>query len=63
MIVDFADVNKAVWVLPPGQSGHPGSHHYSDGIKPWQNVKYYPMLWDWEHIRASQEGELQLTTE
>lgn len=60
MIVDFADVNRAVWVLPPGQSGHPGSPHYSDGIQPWLNLEYHPMLWDWDDIRAAQEGTLQL---
>jgi len=60
MIVDFADVNRAVWILPPGQSGHPGSPHYSDGIEPWLNVEYHPMLWDWNQIRANQEGTLQL---
>jgi len=60
MIVDFADLNSAVWVLPPGQSGHPGSPHYRDGIKPWQNVEYRPMLWDWDRIRSEQEGTLWL---
>lgn len=60
MIVDFADVNRAVCVLPPGQSGHPGSPHYSDGIQPWLNLEYHPMLWDWDQIRANQEGTLQL---
>ena len=60
MIVDFADLNRAVWVLPPGQSGHPGSPHYSDGIQPWLKVEYHPMLWSWDRIRAEQEGTLQL---
>ncbi len=60
MIVDFADLNRAVWVLPPGQSGHPGSPHYSDGIQPWLNLEYHPMLWDWDHIQANQECTLQL---
>jgi penicillin amidase len=60
MIVDFADVNHACWVLPPGQSGHPGSPHYSDGIQPWLNMQYHPMLWDRADIRAHQEGTLEL---
>lgn len=60
MILDFADLNRSVWVLPPGQSGHPGSRHYSDGIEPWLNVEYRPMLWDWGDIRANEEGTLQL---
>jgi len=60
MIVDFADVDSAVWILPPGQSGHPGSSHYSDNIQPWLNVQYHPMMWDWDRIRANQEGTLWL---
>ena len=50
----------ALWVLSPGQSGHPGSAHYGDGIRPWLNMEYHPMMWDWERIRASQEGTLWL---
>ena len=61
MILDFADINRSLWILPPGQSGHPGSPHYSDGIQPWLNVEYYPMYWDWGDIRANQEGTLRLT--
>jgi penicillin amidase len=60
MILDLADVSHAYWILPPGQSGHPGSPHYSDGIQPWLNMQYHPMLWDWADIRAHQEGTLEL---
>ena len=60
MIVDFADVDGAVWILPPGQSGHPGSPHYSDNIQPWLNLEYHPMLWNWDRIKANQEGTLWL---
>jgi penicillin amidase len=63
MIVDFADFNRSVWVLPPGQSGHPGSPHYNDGIQPWLNLEYWPMLWDWKSIRTNEEGTLQLLPE
>ena len=60
MVLDFADLKHAWWVLPPGQSGHPGSPHYSDGIQPWLKVKHYPMLWDWTEIKENQEGTLRL---
>jgi len=63
MIIDLADINRSIWILPPGQSGHPGSPHYSDGIQPWLNQEYFPMFWDWDDIRANQEGTLQLTPE
>jgi len=60
MIVDFADLDSAVWVLPPGQSGHPGSPHYDDNIQPWLNLDYHPLFWNWERIRENQEGTLWL---
>lgn len=60
MIVDFADVDSAVWILPPGQSGHPGSPHYNDNIQPWLNLEYRPMFWNWDRIRENQEGTLWL---
>ena len=63
MIIDFADLDKAVWILPPGQSGHPGSPHYADGIEPWLNVEYRPMIWNWNHVKANQEGTLWLLRE
>jgi acyl-homoserine lactone acylase PvdQ len=58
MIIDFADPDKSVWMLPPGQSGHPGSPHYADGIEPWLDVEYRPMIWNWKRVKASQEGTL-----
>lgn len=60
MILDFADLAHGWWVLPPGQSGVPGSPHYRDGIAPWRSVKYHPLLWDWGEIKAAQEGTLRL---
>jgi len=60
MVLDFSDLKHAWWVLPPGQSGHPGSPHYGDGIEPWAKVKHYPMLWDWTEIKENQEGTLRL---
>ncbi len=60
MLVDFADLDSALWVLPPGQSGHPGSPHYSDHIRPWLEVDYHPMLWNWQRIKSESEGTIWL---
>lgn len=60
MLLDFADLKHGWWILPPGQSGHPGSPHYRDGIEPWLKGKYWPMLWDWQEIKSNQEGTLRL---
>lgn len=35
---------KAFAVYPGGQSGNPGSLHYSDMIDHWANGKYFPLL-------------------
>jgi len=63
MLLDLSDFKKCLWVLPPGQSGHPGSKHYSDGITPLKDGKYFPMLWDWEEIQKKSEGTLRLIAE
>jgi len=63
MLLDLSDFKRCLWVLPPGQSGHPGSKHYRDGITPLKNGKYFPMLWDWEEIKKKSEGTLRLIAE
>jgi penicillin G amidase len=60
MIIDLGDLNKSLWMLPPGNSGHAGSAHYGDGIKPWLNIDYFPMLWDKAEIIKHQENNLCL---
>jgi penicillin amidase len=44
-ICDTADWDRSQSIQPTGQSGHPGSRHYSDFIQPWLNVQYHPMPW------------------
>ena len=43
-IVDMDDVEHALGVLDVGQSGHPGSSHYTDQIKLWYKGEY--LNWD-----------------
>jgi penicillin amidase len=42
-IIDFADVNGALSVIPSGQSGQPLHDHYSDQMPLWKNGEYHPL--------------------
>lgn len=44
-ICDTSDWDRSQSIQPTGQSGHPGSRHYSDFVQPWLNVQYHPMPW------------------
>ena len=42
MIVDFANFDQSLAILPTGQSGHPGHKYYDDMIDPYLNGQYHP---------------------
>jgi penicillin amidase len=68
--VDLADVDHARFGLAGGQSGHPGSAHYEDGLQEWLRGSPRP-LWThrsdieyhqtgvWELVPSSQYAEEQ----
>jgi penicillin amidase len=60
-VLDMGDLNAAQIVIPPGNSGQPGSPHYSDNIERWLNVEYHPLFVEWGDIEANAEAELRLT--
>jgi penicillin amidase len=44
MIADLAD-STALWMIEvAGASGHPGSPHYDDQIRPWLAGAYHSVL-------------------
>ena len=59
-IIDTADFNRSLAVLPTGQSGHVGSRHYSDMIELWRRGDYHPMPWDREEVEKQARGRLEL---
>ncbi len=61
-ILDMGDLNGAQIVIPPGNSGQPGSPHYNDHVQKWLNVEYHPLFIEWEDIEANSEAELTLTS-
>jgi len=60
MIVDFADLERSVYVLDRGQSEHPRSPHHRDQLPLWLHMEYYPMVTSWEQIQAEQTAHLHL---
>ena len=61
MVVEMGDEIKAWGVYPGGESGNPGSAHYSDFVETWSKGKYYELLFlknaeqKSERLVASQE--------
>jgi penicillin amidase len=43
MILDFADLDRSLFVAPTGQSGHPLSRHWRDLTDLWTRNDYVPM--------------------
>jgi penicillin amidase len=52
-ILDTSDWDQSVAVNTPGQSGQPGSPHYSDLMPLWDAGRYFPLLYS----RKAVEGE------
>ena len=62
-IVNLADLKASLSGHAPGQSGHVGSKHYADFIKPWLKVEHHPMLFERSMIEENAEGTLKLMPE
>ena len=43
-IVDLADVDASLSIIPTGQSGQPYSPHWGDQTQLWANGEYKPMV-------------------
>jgi len=54
-IMDLADWDRSVATSVPGQSGQPGSPHYSDLLPLWAEGRYFPLLYS----RAAVEKHLR----
>lgn len=59
-IIDFADVNGALSVIPSGQSGQPLHDHYSDQTALWKNGEYHRMPIGEEEIARISKNILYL---
>jgi acyl-homoserine lactone acylase PvdQ len=59
-IIDLSDVNKSFFIVPPGQSRHVASLHYSDMLNGQFNGTYRPLLWNWDDIATTSEAQQPL---
>jgi len=59
-IADLGDLNRCRALLAPGQSGHLASPHYKDGVNPWLEGGYHPMLFRREDVERNLEARLVL---
>ncbi len=63
MILDVGEWDNSLAVLPGGQSAHPSSPHYQDGIPDWHAHRYHPMLFSRQKIEQAAAHRLQLQPE
>lgn len=59
-ICDTSDWDRSQSIQPTGQSGHPGSRHYSDFVQPWLNVQYHPMPWSRSRVEEVAANRMTL---
>ena len=59
-IADLGDLDHCWGLLVPGQSGNLASPHRTDGIKPWFEGVYHPMLFRRDEIEQNLEAKLEL---
>ena len=59
-LVDFSDLDGALWIHSSGQSGHPASRHYKDLVPLWATGRYRPLLWSRDRVEAEAEARLTL---
>jgi penicillin G amidase len=59
-VYDLGDPNGTLVAFAPGQSGHPASPHYDDGIRPWLAGEYVTIPMDRERVEEAVEARLLL---
>ncbi len=60
-IADLGDLDHCWGLLIPGQSGHLASPHHADGIRPWFEGDYHPMLFRRDELEQNLVARLVLT--
>lgn len=59
-ILDLADWDRSLAINTPGQSGRPGSPHYSDLLKMWDEGKYFPLVYSRAAVEKAAESRAEL---
>lgn len=59
-ICDLGDWDRSLALNAPGQSGQPGSKHYSDLLERWESADYFPLLFSRQAIEGATDEALLL---
>ena len=59
-ILNTADWDQSLGVNTPGQSGQPGSPHYSDLLPLWNRGKYFPLIYSRKMVEMNLQDHLVL---
>jgi penicillin amidase len=59
-ILDTSDWDQSLAVNAPGQSGQPGSPHYSDLLILWNDGQYFPLLYSQKAVEREAADRLVL---
>lgn len=59
-ILDTSDWDKSVAINTPGQSGQPGSPHYSDLMTIWDAGRYFPLVYSRKAVEEATTDRLVL---
>ena len=59
-ILDTADWDRSLAVNTPGQSGQPGSSHYSDLLPLWDKGEYFPLVYSRKAVETNTHDRLIL---
>ena len=60
-VIDLADWDRSTMTNVPGESGDPGSPHYSDLLKDWAAGRYHPMPFTRKAVEAATTERILLT--
>jgi penicillin G amidase len=62
-IFDLSNWDNALAINTPGQSGQPGSRHYSDLLALWEAGQYFPLVYSKEAVEENAADVLTLLPE
>ncbi len=60
-VIDLADWDRSTMTNAPGESGDPGSPHYSDLLNDWSAGRYHPMPFTRKAVEAATTERILLT--
>lgn len=60
-IFDLSDWDNSLAINTPGQSGQPGSRHYSDLLPVWEAGQYFPLVYSKAAVEENASDVLTLT--